>query len=120
MLSQDFICDFASVDVEISSKDLDFNVANTGRLGHGLGQKVGISFVWGLVEWHFLPQVRCQESVGFGDGGVGSLSEVTQGGGGSAALGVAIFDTSHLQQLLGNWSANDACSTWSWDQLDKD
>lgn len=100
--------------------DLELNVADSGRLWNRLDQKVGVSFIRSLAERHFLPQIWRQESVGLGNGRVCCLSEVTQCCGWATALSVAIFDTGHLQQLLGNWSRNDACSTWSWDELDQD
>lgn len=100
--------------------DLEFNVADAGGLWDWLDQKVGVSFIRSLAEWHFLPQVWCQESVGLGDGRVCCLSEVTQCCGWATALSVAIFNTGHLQQLLWNWSRNDASSARSWDEFDQD
>lgn len=97
---------------------LDFNVANSNALGW-LDEEVSVGFIRCLGEWHFLPQVRCQESVGLGNGSISCLSEVTQCGGGAACLSVAIFDTSHLQKLLGNWSRDDAGTAWCWNELDE-
>merc|ERR1712012_1306002 len=73
-----------------------------------LGQEIGEFLVRRLGEASFLPQIRGQVGVGLG--------EVTQGGGGTASLRVAILDTSHVQQLLGDTSGDDSSTARSWDQ----
>jgi len=81
-----------------------------------LGQEIGEFLVRRLGEASFLPQIRGQVGVGLGDGSICGLGEVTQSGGGTASLRVAILDTSHVQQLLGDTSGDDSSTARSWDQ----
>lgn len=93
---------------------LSFCTCNAGFVVDG--QEVGVFLVWRFAKWVIFPQIWCQVSVGLGDGSVCCLGEVTQSTGGATGRGVAIFNTSHQQQFLWNWSWNDASTTWSWDQ----
>lgn len=74
----------------------------------------------GLGEWHVLPQVGCQVGVGLCDGSESGLGEVTQSAGGSSRRRVAILDTSHLQQLLGDRGGDDASTSWRGDETHLD
>ena len=85
-----------------------------------LGQVVGELLVWRLLEHGLLPQVWCQVGVGGGHSSVGSLGEVTQSSSGSTSRGVAVINTSHLQQLLGDRSGDNTSSTRSGDQSHPD
>lgn len=118
--SQDVLCDSIFIQFKIASVSLDFNVADSSRLADWLDQEVSVHFVWSLLQRHFLPQIGRQESVGLSDGRVSGLGEVTQSCCRATALSVAILDTSHLQKLLRNWSADNACTAWSRDELDQD
>lgn len=66
-----------------------------------------------LREGHFLPEVRREISIRFGDCRVGGLGEVAQRTGGTPRRSVAVLDTSHLQQLLRDRSGHDARATGS-------
>ncbi|ALC38326.1 Bka, partial [Drosophila busckii] len=85
-----------------------------------LGQEVRVCLVGSGSQWHLLPQVWCQISVGLGNGSIGSLGEITQSTSGTTSRRVAILNTSHGQQLLGNWGRHDASTTGSWDQTHRD
>ena len=61
-----------------------------------------------------------QESIGSGDGGVGSLDEVTHGGGVSSSLSVDILDTGQLQHSLTGGGGDDTGSSGSGDDLNVD
>lgn len=45
-----------------------------------------------------------------------TLTEVSKGGGLTTSARVDVFDTSHGQKLLGDWSTDDACSSRGWDE----
>merc|ERR1711937_402038 len=81
-----------------------------------LGQIVGELLVWGLGENCFLPQVWSEVTVGLGNGSIGCFSKVAQSGSLSASAGVAIINTSHVQQLLGNRGTDNSCSSWGRDE----
>ena len=85
-----------------------------------LGKEVGELLEGRLGEHCLLPEVWGQIRVGLGDGRVGGLGEVAEGAGGSGGGGVAILDTSHLKQLLGNWRGNDSGTAGGWDQAHPD
>merc|ERR1719367_682106 len=65
-------------------------------------QVVRVLLVRRLLEEGLLPQVRGKVGVGLGDGGVRGLGEVSKRASGALGRGVAILDTSHLQELLGD------------------
>lgn len=67
-----------------------------------LGQVVGELLVGGVGEHSLLPQIRGEVGVCLGDSGIGGLSEVAERGSLAPGAGVAILNTSHLKQLLGN------------------
>ena len=81
-----------------------------------LGQEVCVLLVGRLHEHSLLPQVGGEEGVGLADGSVGGLGKVAEGAGGATGRGVAILDTSHLQQLLGDGGRDDAGTTGGGDQ----
>jgi len=85
-----------------------------------LGQVVAELLVGRLDENGLLPQVGSQVGVGLGNSSVGSLGEVSKGSGRATGRGVAIFDTGHLQQLLGDGGRDDASTTWGGDQTHPD
>merc|ERR1719290_571100 len=85
-----------------------------------LGQVVRELLVGGLGEDRLLPQVGSQVGVGLGDGGIGSLGEVAKGGGLVAGAGVAVLNTSHGQQLLGDGGGDEASTPGGRDQADHD
>ena len=94
---------------------LDLLLLNT----HGLvvlGQVVSELLVGRLLEDGLLPQVGSQVGVCGGNGSVGSLGEVTQGAGGATGGCVAVVNTGHLQQLLGDGGGDDASSPGGGDQ----
>merc|ERR1719427_174402 len=64
-----------------------------------------------LRELRFLPHIRCQVGVGSRNGSIRSHSEVAHRRSCSIGGGVAIVDTSHLQQLLGDTRSNNSSST---------
>ena len=85
-----------------------------------LGQEVSELLVWRLLEHCLLPQIGSKVGVCGSDCGIGSLSEVTKSTSGTLSRGVAIFNTSHLEQLLGNGSGDNASSTGGWDESHPD
>lgn len=66
------------------------------------------------------PEIWGKVLVGLAEGHEGSLDEVLSSSGMSDGLGVAIINTSELEELLGNWGSDDTGSTWGWDKLDTD
>merc|ERR1711988_1428276 len=60
-----------------------------------------------LLKDGLLPQVGGQVGVGGGHGSVGSLGEVAKSSGGATSAGVAVLDTGHLEQLLGDGCGHD-------------
>lgn len=89
--------------------------------GHNLdslfgGQEVGVLLVGSFAERAVLPQIGRQVGVGLGDGRIGGLGEVTQSAGGTTGRRVAILDTGHHQELLGNGGRDDASTTGSRNQ----
>jgi len=85
-----------------------------------LGEEVGVLLVGRLLEHGLLPQVGSEERVGLADGSIGSLGEVSKGSSGATSRGVAILNTSHHQQLLGDGGRNDASTTGGRDQSHPD
>ena len=72
-----------------------------------LGQPVGELLVGRLLEHGLLPQVGGQVGVGGSHSSIGRLGKVSKGAGGTSGAGVAVLDTGHLQQLLGDGSRHD-------------
>ena len=58
-----------------------------------------------------LPQVGGKELVGLGDGGQGSLQEVSLGRGGSGGLGVTVLDSGHLEETFRGGGGDDVGSS---------
>lgn len=79
----------------------------------GLGQEVRKVLVRALAQGHFLPEIRSQVSVRLGDGGISGLGEVSKGTSRATGRSVAILNTGHSQQLLGNGSRHNAGTTGS-------
>ena len=77
---------------------------------------VGELLVRRLLEDGLLPQVGGQVGVGGGHGSVGSLGEVSKSTSGATGAGVAVLDTGHLEQLLGDGGGDDACSAGRGDE----
>merc|ERR1719474_2552477 len=75
------------------------------------GQVIRELLVGRLAEDSVLPQVWSQVGVGLGDGGIGSLGEVSKGTSRPTSRGVAILNSGHLKQLLGDGSRDNAGST---------
>jgi hypothetical protein len=83
-------------------------------------EPLGVSSDWALVDLDVVPEVWGEELVGFSEGCESGLDEVLWGSGVTSGSGVAIIDTGELQELLGDWSADNASSARSWDQLYSD
>jgi len=81
-----------------------------------LGQEVGELLVGRFVEGGLLPQVGRQVGIGLGNRSISCLGEIAQSRGGTTGLGVAILDTGHVEQLLGNTSGDDSGTTRGGDQ----
>ena len=81
-----------------------------------LGEVISELLVGRLLEDGLLPQVRGQVGVGGGHGGISGLGEVTQGAGGATCGGVAVVNTGHLKQLLGDGGGDDTSSPGGGDQ----
>jgi len=81
-----------------------------------LGQEIREFLIRRLRESSFLPQVRRQIGISLRNGCVSSLREVTQGRRGTASLRVAVFDTSHVKQLLRDTSGDDPGTARRWNQ----
>jgi hypothetical protein len=86
----------------------------------GLGEEIRVLLVRGDLEWFIAPQLRRQVSVGLSEGSEDGLDEVTEGTGVSGGGGVAIFNSSHVQQLLGDRGSDEPGTTRSRNQTDTD
>lgn len=86
----------------------------------GLLQVVSVFLEGRLLESGGGPEVGGEVAVGFEEGLVGGLDEVTQGAGRTAGAGVHILDTSHLEDLLGGTSSDDTSTTGGGDQAEAD
>lgn len=82
----------------------------------GFGQVLGKLLVGGLAQRKVPPQVRSEEGIGLGNSGVGGLGEVSKSGGRATRRCVAILNTGHHQQLLGDWARYDSGTTGSRDE----
>lgn len=80
------------------------------------GEEFVITLVGSLLKGSLLPEVGSEVRVRPLDSGVGGLGEVTKSGGLSDSGGVAIGDTSHLEELLGDGGRHDAGTTGSGDK----
>lgn len=67
-----------------------------------------------------LPEIWGEVLVGPLEGLEGGLDEVLGSSGMSRGLGVAVIDTSELQQFLGDWSTDDTGTSWGGHKLDTD
>lgn len=67
-----------------------------------------------------IPQVWGQESVVSLQGVVGSLQEVLSGSGLSGTSGVAIFNTSEVEEFLGDWGSDNSYTLGSWNKPNLD
>jgi hypothetical protein len=85
-----------------------------------LGQEVGELLVGRLLEDGLLPQVGGEVGVCGRDGSIGSLGKVTQSSSRALGRGVAIINSSHLEQLLGDRGGDDAGTTGGRDQSHPD
>jgi hypothetical protein len=86
------------------------------RPGLGLHEEVCELLEGGLGEDGLLPQVWGEIAIGLSDGSIGGLGEVTKGSGLATGGGVAVLNTGHLQQLLGDGGTHNAGTTGSGDQ----
>lgn len=84
-----------------------------------LGQELVVDLVGRFLQDVLLPQIRRQVRVGALDCIVGGLGEVPQSGCLSNGAGVAVIESGHLQELLGNGSAHHASATRSRNQTDE-
>ena len=71
-----------------------------------------------LLEDGLLPEVGSQVGIGGSHCSVGSLGEITQGAGGTSGAGVAVLNTGHLQQLLGDGGGHDSGTAGGGNQSD--
>ena len=85
-----------------------------------LGQEFSEFLVGRLLEHSFLPQIWSQIGVGGSNSGVCSLGKVAQCTSGSSGRCVTIINTSHLEQLLRNWSRHNTSTTGGGDQSHPD
>jgi hypothetical protein len=76
--------------------------------------------VRGLTGLDDLPQVGAQELVGLGDGGQGSLQEVSLSRSGSGGLGVTVLDSGHLEESLRSGGGDDVGSSGYGEQGESD
>merc|ERR1719483_891382 len=81
-----------------------------------LRQEVCELLVGRLGEDSLLPEVGGEVTVGLGNGSVGCLGKVSECSSGALGRGVAILNSSHLEELLGDGSGDDASSTRSRDE----
>merc|ERR1719400_1498194 len=81
-----------------------------------LRQEVSELLVGRLGEDSLLPEVGGEVTVGLGNGGVGCLGKVSKSSSGALGRGVAILNSSHLEELLGDRSRDNASSTRGGDQ----
>ena len=95
---------------------LDFLLLGGGDGSVVLGQMVGELLVGRLGEHGLLPQVGSEVSVGLTDGGVCGLGKIAKSSGRASSGGVAILDTGHTQELLGNGGADETGTTGSGDE----
>merc|ERR1719443_579065 len=102
-----------------SSVSLGLLLLDADRLV-ALGQVVAVLLVGSLDKHGLIPQVGSQVGVGLGDGSVGSLSKVAEGTSRATGRGVAILDTGHLQELLGDGGRDDASTTGRGDETHPD
>merc|ERR1712061_963018 len=73
-----------------------------------------------LLEYGLLPEVWSQVGIGSSHSSVGGLGEVSQGAGGSSGAGVAVLNTGHLQQLLGDGGRHNTGTTGGRDESHPD
>lgn len=90
----------------------DFRRPLSGYRPMVLSQIISKLLVWSFTEWHLLPQVWRQISVGLCNGRVRSLCKVTQCTCWTSGRGVTVFNTRHVQQFLWYWSRYNASTTW--------
>jgi hypothetical protein len=85
-----------------------------------LGQEVSVFLVRVVEEGVLLPQLRAQVSVCGTEGVKDSLDKVTHGTCVTTRTGVAIINTSHVQQLLSSRRRNQSSTTRGRNQSDTD
>lgn len=85
-----------------------------------LGQEVGVLLVGSLDEVSLSPEVGGEVSVGLGAAAEDGLDEVTHGLGLSSGGGVAIVNTSELENPLGGGGSDEPSTAGSGDQTDSD
>ena len=88
-----------------------------GDSGVGLHKMVSKFLVWRLGEHCLFPEVRGEITVGLGNGIKSGLGEVAQGSGAAPGRSVAVGDTGHHQQLLGNRGGDDANASGARDEV---
>jgi len=69
-----------------------------------------------LLENSFLPQIGGEIGIGLGDGSVGSLGEISKCTSGALGRGVAVLNSRHLEQFLGDGGRHDASTTGGRDE----
>ena len=85
-----------------------------------LGQEVCELLEGRLLEHSLLPEVWCEVGVCRCDGSISSLGEVAECSSRSSGTGVAIINSSHLQEFLWYRSRHDASTAGGWDQAHPD
>lgn len=75
---------------------------------------------WRLEVFGLAPEIWGQVLVCLGKGLVDGLDEVLSSSGMSGGVGVAIIDTSELEELLGDGGSDNTSSTRGWNKLDSD
>jgi hypothetical protein len=85
-----------------------------------LGEEISVLLIRILRENVLLPELWSQEGIGVTKGKVQGLDEVTSGTGVTSGGGVAIIDTSHMQEFLSNWGRDKSGTTRGRNETNRD
>lgn len=79
---------------------------------------IGVFDEWRLDEISLWPEIWGKESIGLLQALEDSSAEILSSSGLSNTSGIAIIDTSELEDLLGDLSGNATGTSWGWDKSD--
>lgn len=85
-----------------------------------LSQIIGKLLIRSLGQGHILPQIWSEVGISLANGSVCCLGEIAKSASRATGRGVAILNSCHLQQFLGNRSRHDASTSGCRDQTHLD
>jgi len=104
----------------VTEQEASLVLARLADLVSRLGEEIRKLLRGGLDKGSLLPEIGGEELVGEADALESGHDKVAEGAGRAARGSVAVSNTSHLQELLGDGGSDDASATGGGNQADTD